>query len=72
MEITRNNQPVDSAKAVSLPVLETDGSIRIVDIPYLSEEAFEFLENLLDTYKAAIVRHSSRASHAEAEASGDD
>ncbi len=30
----------------------------IVNIPHLSETAFDFLKGLLDTYKAAIVRVS--------------
>ena len=48
-----------TTQAVPLPVLETDGTIRIVNIPHLSEQAFDFLKNLLDQYKSAIVRNQS-------------
>lgn len=50
------NQPKDRKTGVSLQVLESDGSIRVVNVPYLSEQAFDFLKNQLDTYKAAIVK----------------
>lgn len=39
-----------------LPVLEIDGSILVVEIPRLSESAFEFLKTMLDRYKPAIVK----------------
>lgn len=49
--------PSGSNQAVLLPVLETDGTIRTVSIPHLSEQAFTFLKNLLDQYKTAIVKN---------------
>lgn len=48
-----------SYNGVPLVIMETDGSFRIVDIPVMSETAFQFFKELLEQYKPAIVRRDS-------------
>lgn len=47
---------IDEEATVPLIVLESDGSLRVVIIPRLSEDGFRFLRKALDTYKAGIIR----------------
>lgn len=56
--VSLSGNQLQRTRGVPLPVLEADGSIQIVNIPHLSETAFDFLKGLLDQYKAAIVRVS--------------
>lgn len=53
---------INEKATVPLIVLESDGTLRVVVIPLLSETGFEFLRNALDTYKPAIVR-AHKAKH---------
>lgn len=47
--------PVD---ALALPIVD-GGNVSIVNIPKMSQAAFDFLKTQLDVYKAAIVRSES-------------
>ncbi len=71
-DVSLPGNQLQRTKGLPLPVFETDGSIQIVNIPHLSETAFDFLKGLLDTYKAAIVRVSSDRADPESSNSDDD
>lgn len=47
---------IDEEVAVPLPILSYDGTLQIVDIPYLDSAGFDFLIEQLYTYKTAIVQ----------------
>lgn len=49
---------IDEEVAVPLPILDYDGTLRIVPIPHLDEAGFDFLIDQLGAYKAAIVQEA--------------
>lgn len=71
-DVSLSGNQLQRTKGVPLPLIEADGSIQIVNIPHLSETAFDFLKGLLDTYKAAIVRVSPDRADAKSSNSNDD
>ena len=62
---------VDETTAIPLPILHPDGLLRIVFIPHLDEEGFNFLKRQLNLYKPAIVHKSETPAEERAIGSGD-
>lgn len=55
--VSSANQP--PAGTLPLPVLLDDGSFQVVNIPKMTNKAFKFFKQQLDTYRSAIVTDQS-------------